>query len=150
MSTRSVTKAWRIRVYPDKNQRQQIARILGVCRWLKAHALDIRSSAYRRYKLRITGAELSRMLTDWKMTAGHEWLAEVPATCLIQALRDQERAFSNFFAGRAKYPKRPRRDNRLSARFQDVSASKWAQGRLSLPKRRATYGGASSGGVEHP
>jgi putative transposase len=107
---------------------------LGACRWLKGHALDLRSSAHRLYGLKLTGVDVSRMVTGWKKTPGHEWLAEVPATCLTQALRDQDRAFSNFLAGRAKYPKRPRRGHRESLRFQDVSVAKWEAGILRLPK----------------
>jgi len=42
-------------------------------------------------------------LTQWKQTPGHTWLADVPATCLTQCLRDQDRAFGNFFAHRARY-----------------------------------------------
>ena len=130
----TVTRAWRVRVYPSGTQRRLLNRIFGACRWLKTQMLDLRSSAYEHYKIRLTGADLGVMLTGWKNTPGHEWLTEIPSTCFTQALRDQDAAFSNFFAGRAKYPKRPRRGNRESIRFQDVSASKWATGVLSLPK----------------
>ena len=130
----TVTRAWRVRVYPSGTQRRLLNRIFGACRWLKSHTLDLRSSAYEHYKIKLTGTNLSAMLTGWKNTPGHEWLTEIPSTCFTQALRDQDAAFSNFFAGRAKYPKRPRRGNRESIRFQDVSASKWANGTLSLPK----------------
>ncbi len=63
------------------------------------------SEAYRECGLSLTGNDLSRWLTQWKRTAGHEWLAEIPATCLTQCLRDQDAAFRNFFGGRARYPK---------------------------------------------
>ena len=134
LAKHTITRAWRIRVYPNRTQQRLLARTLGACRWLKTHTLDLRSSAYEHYKIRLTGADFSAMLTGWKKTPGHEWLTEIPSTCFTQALRDQDAAFSNFFAGRAKYPKRPRRGNRESVRFQDVSASKWADGILSLPK----------------
>ena len=134
MAAKTTTRAWRIRVYPTASQRRMLPRLFGACRWLKAHALDLRSSAYQRFKLKLTGTDISHMLTGWKRTPGHEWLQEVPSTCLTQALRDQDRAFTNFFAGRAEYPKRPRRGNRESIRFQDVSAAKRKTGVLSLPK----------------
>jgi len=34
------------------------------------------------------------------------WIAEAPHHCLQQTLRDLDRAFVNFFAGRASYPPR--------------------------------------------
>lgn len=84
-------------------------------------------------ELTFTGTDLSRWLTRWKRTAGHEWLAAVPATCLTQCLRDQDAAFGNFFARRARYPKFKRRSGIGSLRFQGVGVA-WARGRLSLPK----------------
>src|SRR6185437_12350833 len=44
-------------------------------------------------RLSLSGVDISRWLTEWKRTPGHTWLADVPATCLTQCLRDQDRAF---------------------------------------------------------
>jgi len=57
----------------------------------------------------------------------------VPATALTQCLRDQERAFSRFFAGHARYPRFKAKGGRQSLRFQGVGAP-WRSGVLSLPK----------------
>jgi putative transposase len=130
---RRVTRSYRIRAYPNGAQRRLLDRWFGASRWLWNTALDIRSEAYRTCGLTLTGNELSRWLTRWKRTAGHEWLAEVPATVLTQCLRDQDRAFANFFAHRARYPRFKRRDSRRKLRFQDIGAA-WAAQVLSLPK----------------
>jgi IS605 OrfB family transposase len=74
-------------------------------RWLWNRALEIRCEAYRECGLTLTGNDVSRWLTQWKRTPGHEWLREVPATCFTQCLRDQDAAFRNFFARRARYPR---------------------------------------------
>ena len=110
-----------------------LERWFGAKRWLWNTALEIRSAAYRECGLRLTGNDLSRWLTLWKRTTGHEWLANIPATCLTQCLRDQDRAFANFFAKRAKYPRFRRRGTLRSLRFQDVG-SPWSRGALRLPK----------------
>lgn len=49
--------------------------------------------------------DFSRLLTRLNQTPRYGWLADTPSTVLAQKLRDQDRAFANFFAGRAKYPK---------------------------------------------
>src|SRR6266852_3466575 len=98
---RSVTRSYRIRAYPNGAQRRLLECWFGASRWLWNTTLGIRSEAYRVCGLTLTGNELSRWLTQWKRTAGHEWLAVVPATCLTQCLRDQDAAFRNFFGGRA-------------------------------------------------
>jgi len=93
MST--ITRSYRIRAYPNGAQRRLLDRWFGATRWLWNTALGIRSEAHRECGLRLTGNDLSRWLTSWKRTAGHEWLAETPATCLTQCLRDQDAAFRN-------------------------------------------------------
>jgi putative transposase len=122
-----------VRVYPNGAQRRLLDRWFGATRWLWNTALEIRSEAYRTCGLSLTGNDLSRWLTQWKRTAGHEWLAEVPATALTQSLRDQDRAFSRFFARHARYPRFKPKGGRQSLRFQGVGAA-WCSGRLSLPK----------------
>src|ERR1700757_4050812 len=121
----TVTRSYRIRAYPNGAQRRLFDRWLGATRWLWNTALGIRSEAYRTCGLRLTGNDLSRWLTQWKGTAGHEWLAEVPATMLTQCLRDQDRAFRSFFAGRTRYPRFKRKSIAGSLRFQGVGRS-WA------------------------
>jgi len=106
---------------------------MGAVRWLWNTSLGIRSEAYRECQLSLTGVDISRWLTQWKQTPDHTWLAEVPATCLTQCLRDQDRAFANFFAHRARYPKFKRKCAAGSLRFQDAGTA-WSGGTLSLPK----------------
>jgi transposase len=89
-----VTRSYRIRAYPNGAQRRLLDRWLGAVRWLWNTALEIRSEGYRECGLTLTGNDISRWLTQWRRTAGHEWLALVPATCLTRCLRDQDTAFS--------------------------------------------------------
>ena len=110
-----------------------IDRWCGAVRWLWNTSLGIRSEAYRECRLSLSGIDVSRWVTEWKRTPGHTWLADVPATCLSQCLRDQDRAFANFFAHRARYPKfKPKRAGG-SLRFQGIGVG-WSRGLLSLPK----------------
>jgi len=128
-----ITRSYRRRAYPNGAQRRLLDRWFGATRWLWNTALEIRSEAYRGCGLCLTVIDFSRWLTQWKRTAGHAWLAEVPATALTQCLRDQERAFSRFFAGHARYPRFKAKGGRQSLRFQGVGAP-WRSGVLSLPK----------------
>jgi putative transposase len=130
---RTITRSYRIRTYPNGAQRRLRDRWFGAYRWLWNTALDIRTAAYRECGLSLTGNDISRWLTQWKGTHGHEWLKEVPATCFTQCLRDQDTAFRNFFACRAKYPKFKRKGSAGSLRFQGAGAS-WKRGTLTLPK----------------
>jgi putative transposase len=128
-----IMRSYRLRAYPNGAQRRLLDRWFGATRWLWNTALEIRSEAYRTCGLSLTGIDLSRWLTQWKRTAGHEWLAEVPATALTQCLRDKDRAFSRFFSRRARYPCFKPKGGRQSLRFQGVGAG-WRSGVLRLPK----------------
>jgi putative transposase len=130
---RRITRSYRIRSYPNGAQRRLRDRWFGAYRWLWNTALEIRTEAYRQYGLTLTGNDISRWLTQWKTTQGHEWLKLVPATCLTQCLRDQDRAFRNYFAGRARYPRFKRKGSAGSLRFQDAGTA-WKRGILTLPK----------------
>jgi putative transposase len=147
MST--ITRSYRIRAYPNGMQRRLLDRWIGTTRWLWNTALEIRSEAYRECGLKLTGNDLSRWLTSWKHTAGHEWLAEMPATCLTQCLRDQDAAFRNFFASRSRYPRFRHKNTCGSVRFQGVGRA-WVRGRLSLPKLGALKLAESVPEVERP
>ena len=145
----TVTRSYRIRAYPNGAQRRLLERWFGATRWLWNTALGIRSEAYRIFGLKLTGDDLSRWLTQWKRTAGHEWLAAVPATCLTQCLRNQDAAFRNFFARRARYPKIKRRSAAASLRFQGAGTA-WARGVVSLPKLGSLKLAESLPKVERP
>jgi putative transposase len=129
----TIMRSYRIRAYPNGAQRRLLDRWFGAARWLWNTALGIRSEAYRACGLKLTGIDISRWLTQWRRTAGHGWLAEAPSTCLTECLRDQDAAFRNFFAARARYPRFKRKSAAGSLRFQGVGAA-WTHGRLSLPK----------------
>src|SRR4051794_35161560 len=121
----SVLKSFKRRIYPTRAQQRALEPWFGAARWVWNETLAIRSEGYRHWGLRLTGVDLSRWLTQWKKTPGHEWLAQVPSPCYPQLLRNQDRAFANFFARRARYPRRKRRGTAAALRFQDVSASGW-------------------------
>jgi putative transposase len=144
-----VTRSYRIRAYPNGAQRRLLDRWLGAVRWLWNTALEIRSEGYRQCGLTLTGNDISRWLTQWKRTAGHEWLALVPASCLTQCLRDQDTGYRNFFAQRARYPRFKRRSHSGSLRFQNIGAA-WARGRVSLPKLGAIKLAEALSDLERP
>jgi putative transposase len=130
---RRFTRSYRIRAYPNGAQRRLRDRWFGAYRWLWNTALEIRTAAYRECGLALTGNDISSWLTQWKRTAGHDWLKLAPSSCLTQCLRDQDSAFRNFFAGRAQYPKYKRKGSAGSLRFQGAGTG-WKRGTLSLPK----------------
>lgn len=136
--TATIPRSYRIRVYPTTAQRTQLARWFGAARWTWNHALERRSKAYRRRGETVSGTDVSRAITALKRTRRYGWLAEIPSSVVVQKLRDQDRAFANFFAGRARYPRFRRRANAQSVRLQldqrEVARRRrWEAGAVEIP-----------------
>ncbi len=134
----TIQRSYRIRVYPTAAQRAQLARWFGAARWVWNHALERRSKAYRRRGETVTGTDVSRAITALKRTRRYRWLNEIPASVLVQKLRDQDRAFANFFARRAKYPRFRKRSNGQSVRLQldqrqVARRARWEAGTVDIP-----------------
>lgn len=62
--------------------------------------------------------DFSRLLTHLKTTHWYGRLKAALATILTRELRDQDRAFRNFFEGRARYPRFRKRGNGQAVHFQ--------------------------------
>jgi putative transposase len=75
-------------------------------------------------------------LTQLKRDPEYAYLNEVSSVPLQQVLRTQQKALANFFAKRARYPRRKTRSGRQSAEYTR-SAFRWRDGRLWLAKMDA-------------
>ncbi|MFF6941949.1 hypothetical protein [Streptomyces lavendulae] len=62
--------------------------------------------AWEDHRVSLGYAETCRTLTGWKRVRGTAWLKETSSTVLQQSLRHLDSAFSRFFKGSAKYPRR--------------------------------------------
>src|ERR1043165_9125270 len=97
-------RAYRYRCYPTLSQRQLLARTFGCARFVYNWALALRTEAYRQRGEHVFYRDTSAALTRLKQDAT-VWLNEVSCVREQQALRHLDRAFTNFFEGRARYPK---------------------------------------------
>jgi putative transposase len=94
----------RYRIYPNREQRQKLARTFGCTRWVYNWALEKEKEAYNQDGKFLSYTDLSSRLTDKKREEETRWLQEVSSTTLQRSLRNLDRAFVNFFEDRAEYP----------------------------------------------
>jgi putative transposase len=75
-------------------------------------------------------------LPVWKREVGKSWLKEAPSQSLQHALKHLERAYQNFFAKRADFPRFKRKGCSDSFRYPDAKQIKLdqANNRILLPK----------------
>ena len=126
-------KAFKYRFYPTPEQETLLRRTMGCARLVYNKALSVRTEAWYQDKKRIGYIESSAMLTGWKKEGDLSFLNEVSCVPLQQGLRHLQTAFTNFFAGRAKYPNFKKKHNGGSAEFTK-SAFKWKEGQVFLAK----------------
>ncbi len=129
-------RAYQYRFYPTPEQAQILSRTFGCARYVYNWALRLRTDAYYKDQQRIGYNALSARLTLLKQQADHAWLNEVSCVPPQQALRHLEKAFKNFFEGRAKYPTGKYRHGEQTAEYT-TSAFKWNGTHLTLAKMDA-------------
>jgi len=80
-------------------------------------ALEMSSDAYHEDGESVGYFETKRRLTKLKQQEGHSWLYNVSSVVLQESVRNLERAFTNFFEGRAQYPTFKRKHGRQVAHY---------------------------------
>ena len=129
-------RAYQYRWYPTDEQKSILARTFGCARFVYNWALRLRTDAYYQEQKRIYYSDTSAMLTHLKQQPEYSWLNEVSCVPTQQALRHLDKAFRNFFEGRAEYPKFKSRHGEQSAEYT-TSAFKWDGTQLTLAKMDA-------------
>ncbi len=126
-------RAFRYRFYPTEEQEQLLRRTLGCVRLVYNKALHTRTSSWYERQERVDYKQTSEMLTFWKKQEDLQFLNEVSSVPLQQGLRNLQKAFTNFWAGRAGYPNFKKKRNGGSAEFTRA-AFKWKDGQVWLAK----------------
>ncbi len=126
-------KPYRYRFYPTTEQESLLRRTMGCVRLVYNKALDARTSGWYERQERIDFVETSSMLTGWKKQEDLDFLNDVSSVSLQQGLRNLQKAFVNFWAGRAKYPNFKKKHSGGSAEFTKA-AFRWRDGQVFLAK----------------
>lgn len=111
-------------------------RFAGSCRFVFNQALALQKERYEQGEKKLGYAGLCKLLTEWRNSSETAWLADAPVHPLQQTLKDLERAYSNFFAKRADFPRFKKKGQSDSFRYPDPKQVKLdqANSRVFLPK----------------
>jgi putative transposase len=128
-------RAYKFRFYPTDEQRSILAQTFGCARYVYNWGLRLRTDAYYKEHKRLYYSDTSALLTELKKQEDHMWLNEVSCVPPQQALRHVDKAFQNFFQGRADYPTFKQKRNQQSAEYT-TSAFQWDGTSLTLAKMK--------------
>ncbi len=134
-------RAFKYRFYPGPAQATFLGRSFGAKRWVWNKSLGIRTAAYESDGTRLSGEDLMKFLPLWKKDPDMAWLGEISSVVLQQTLRDQDRAFKNFFDSctgkrkgpKVRYPRFKTRNSRKSLRYTKPGFT-YTNGEIRLAK----------------
>ena len=97
-------KAYKYRIYPNNEQKVQIAKTFGCCRFVYNQTLAYRKERYEKEKKSVSKTDCNNYCNrELKQT--YEWLREVDKFALTNAIYNMDSAYQKFFREHAGYPK---------------------------------------------
>lgn len=109
-----VNKAYKFRIYPDKEQEVFLAKHFGCTRFIYNYLLNIRSTAWKENGESISGFVSKKMISPLKKQDEFLWLKEVNSQSLQEVALELEQAFKRFFKKLGGYPKFKKKQGRQS------------------------------------
>lgn len=127
-------KAYKFRIYPNKQQEELINKTFGCCRFVYNKYLAKRIELYENNKETYSYKQCSSDLTNLKKEL--VWLKEVDSTSLQSSLKDLETAYKKFFKEKSDFPKfKSKKTNRFSYKTKYTNGNIEYLGKyIKLPK----------------
>jgi putative transposase len=128
-------KAYKFRLYPTQEQEQLLAKTFGCVRFVYNKMLAERKETYEKFKDDKEALKKQKFPTPAKYKKDFPWLKEVDSLALANTQLNLQNAFTNFFSGRAGFPKFKNRKAKQSYTTNVVNGNiKLADGCIKLPK----------------
>jgi len=130
-------KAFKYRLYPNKEQAEKIDRNIGCARWVYNYALAKKMKAWQQEKKNLSRFDIQKDLPQLKKQKETEWLKEADAKALIFSLLNLDNAYQKFFREHKGYPKfKSKKKSRLSyTTYQGIKVN-WNEERIDIPKNK--------------
>jgi len=129
-------QAYKYELKPNGQQLRDMRRFSGSCRFVFNKALALQKTNHEAGNKFIGYVAMAKLLTAWRNSTDTAWLSLAPVHPLQHALKDLERAYKNFFANRADFPRFKKKGMGDRFRYPDAKQFKIDAGnsRVFLPK----------------
>jgi len=124
-------RAYKYELRPTNEQKSQLNGAFGSCRFVYNLALETKNTAYQSGK-NLSCFDLIKQLPELKKA--FLWLNDVPSQSLQQAISNLDNSFTNFFKGRARFPKFKKKDGKQSFRIPIAIKVDFDNWTVTLPK----------------
>lgn len=123
-------KAFKYRIYPNKDQEILLSKHFGACRFIYNLALETKQAAYSSARVNLSRYDLQVQMKELKQDC--EWLKEINAQSLQSELMHLDAAYLKFFKGLANFPRYKSKYDKQS--FQCPQCVSIKNNKLYLPK----------------
>ncbi|WP_416829685.1 RNA-guided endonuclease InsQ/TnpB family protein, partial [Ectobacillus polymachus] len=122
----------------DLNLKQTIKthQTLGVCRYVYNLYLSTNQEIYETEKRFMSGMDFSKWLNNVYTEEKDQWIKDVSSKAVKKAVMNGDKAFRNFFNGKAKFPKFKKKKNQdVKAYFPKNNKTDWTieRHRIKIP-----------------
>src|SRR5699024_6250926 len=132
-------KAFKFRLLPNKEQTVLLANTFGCVRLVYNKMLAERQETYAKYKDDKEMLKKQKFPTPAKYKEDFPFLKEVDSLALANAQMNLQKAYKNFFEGRAEFPKFKSRKHKQSYTTNMVNRNiKLIDSHIKLPKIKKT------------
>ena len=97
-------KAYKYRIYPNKQQEEQIQKTFGCCRFVYNQLLVYRNNKYNQYKESMNKISCNNYCNQ-VLKKKYEWLREADKFALTNSIYNMDSAYQKFFKEHTGYPK---------------------------------------------
>lgn len=130
-------RAYKYRLYPNKQQEVLLAKHFGCCRFIYNYALDKKIKAYQKDKTNLSRFDIQADLPKMKKSEEYHWLSEVNSLSLQAALANLDSAFVKFFREKKGFPNfKSKKASKQSFSIPQNTRVKFDEGRVYIPKFR--------------
>lgn len=126
-----MNKSFKIRIYPNQEQRILINKTFGHVRYIYNFMLNLKQKLYDFYGISLNYNNMSKILTDLKKQKS--WLQEPDKCSLQNSIRDLDIAYSKFFNG-AGFPNFKSKRGKNSYRTNDYLHLDQENKKIRIPK----------------
>ena len=128
-------RAYRYRLYPNKQQEVLLAKHFGCCRFIYNYALDKKVRAYQTDKTNLSRFDIQADLPNMKKSEEYCWLKEVNSLSLQASLANLDSAYTKFFREHKGFPRfKSKKDSKQSFSIPQNTRVDFENGRIFIPK----------------
>lgn len=130
-------KAYKYRIYPNKQQEEQINKTFGCCRFVYNQTLSYRKEVYETKKESMNKTSCNNYCNQ-VLKKEYEWLKEVDKFALTNTIYNMDSAYQKFFKEHTGYPKFKSKRNKkksYSTNFTNGNIEvSFEKNKIKLPK----------------